>query len=172
MRPRHHIRRRLRHQRLAEFALLLARDGEADAKTVARPRRYHAVGGIGRLLDPPGRQRVSVTQAWIAKALLQRLVDQPRQRHGECADLVDGKPDGRRVAGGIDKTQRNGAAIGCDLAGREGLSVDLHREAPDNYSLYPFDYIDAADGVQPAFGCLMRDRALVSGLKSGYTNKY
>ena len=40
-------RRGLRYQRLAEFILLLARDGEADAKPVDRCQRHHSLGGIG-----------------------------------------------------------------------------------------------------------------------------
>ena len=48
--------------------------------------------------------------------------------------------------------ERNGAAIGRDLAGREGLRVDLHRHAQDGHSLYLHEYIVAEGGVQSAFG--------------------
>jgi len=47
------LRREPRHQRLAEFNLLLAWQGKADAKSVHRPQRHDALGRIGRLLDDP-----------------------------------------------------------------------------------------------------------------------
>src|ERR1700682_2203677 len=90
----------------------------------------------------------------ITKACLQRLVEQRRQRHGERADLVQGQPDRRWRAGGIDKTQRNRAAIGGNLAGREGLGVDLHGHAPDNHALYFYEYIVLLRGGQPGLGAI------------------
>ena len=53
VRMERYLRRELRHQRLAEFNLLLAWDGKADAKSVHRPQGNHALRGIGRLLDHP-----------------------------------------------------------------------------------------------------------------------
>jgi hypothetical protein len=48
-----HLRRELRHQRLAKFNPLLAWDRKADAKSVHCPQRDDALGQIGRLLDDP-----------------------------------------------------------------------------------------------------------------------
>jgi hypothetical protein len=76
-----HLRRELRHQRLAEFNPLLAWHGKADAKSVHRPQRDDALGQIGRLLDNPRRERVRIAQALVGEARLQRSIDQPRQRH-------------------------------------------------------------------------------------------
>jgi hypothetical protein len=83
----------------------------------------------------------------IPKTRLKRLVDQSRQRHGERPNLVQGKPDGRRVAGGIDEAERNSPAVGGHLARRKGLGIDFHHQAPETYTLYPAEYIDTGDGV-------------------------
>src|SRR6185295_13178361 len=113
-------------QRFAKLALLLARDREADAEAVARPQCHHAMFWIGGLLYHPGIERIGVTQALVAEAGLQRLADQPGQRHDQRADLVDRQADRRRLAPGVNKPQRNGTTIGRHLAGGELLGLYLH----------------------------------------------
>jgi hypothetical protein len=62
-------------------------------------------------------------------------------------------------------SERNRAAVGCNLAGRQGLGVDVHRELPTDLSLYAIGYIVVAEGVQPLF-----DRLLI-GLRHGGSAK-
>jgi hypothetical protein len=64
-----HLRRELRHQRFAEFNLLLTLNGKADAKFVHRPQRDDALGQIGRLLDDPRRERIRVARACSALSI-------------------------------------------------------------------------------------------------------
>ena len=46
IRPHHRFRHRLGHQGFAELALLIARDGEADAEAIDGAQRHHALAWI------------------------------------------------------------------------------------------------------------------------------
>ena len=54
------------------------------------------------------------------------------------------------LAIGIDKTERDRAAVGRDFASSQGLGFDLHGNAPAALSLYIPDYIAITPASSPA----------------------
>ncbi len=155
---------RLRHQRLAEFALLRARESRSRPRSHRRCGRSACPGSDRTTARPPMTPGDRRSAGGIAKAGLQRLVDQRGQRHRQRADLVQRQLRLVRPALRIDEAERHGAAIIAQFRMRSANAV----RSPSAYrlravSLYLLDYIATTSQVQPprsgpATITAMRDR--------------